>query len=294
MSYVCQYSIQISVRLYYGWYFLPPFLTPCQLTPTETVLNSDFFNFCLDDMGMSPNERPPKDDGSNVIRHPGVCQPRPFEILLDPVDPDGLQCVTLESHSQIVRYHVHSPVMWQLIWHHPGIQNQSCFRCQVHKLEVMLRFFFTILGFLFEWTPTSQRVPGLKKIILQRFPCIQKAALRRAIHKALVKPEWKMQMENDGKPWIFSWLRKGWSIVVDLLSKMSLAANAAKKKQRRICPSNFQRTSVLHIFSVLHVDSFMREYLEVLSKLRKTWKQANCFRTSTLRYFNETPCVTDG
>ena len=45
MSYLCQYSIQISVRLYYGWYFLPPFLTRCQLTPTETVLNSDVFQF---------------------------------------------------------------------------------------------------------------------------------------------------------------------------------------------------------------------------------------------------------
>jgi len=43
-----------------------------------------------------------------------------------------------------------------------------------------------------------------------------------------------------------------------------------KKKQRRICPSNFQITSVLHIFSVLHFDSFMREYLEVLNNFCKT------------------------
>ena len=93
MSYLCQYSIQISVRLYSGWYFLPPFLTlAASWHQRRLSWTQMFFNVCLDDMGMSPNERPPKEDGSNVIRHPGVCQPRPFEILLDPVDPDGLQC----------------------------------------------------------------------------------------------------------------------------------------------------------------------------------------------------------
>lgn len=218
-------------------------------------------------MGMSPNERPPKEDGSNVIRHPGVCHQGRLRFCLTRLTRTAFNVtINLTSSSHVKTSHV-SDVRF--------INWKSCF------LEIFynLRFFV----WMDSYQPTS---PG--------FPCITKSSIATCDSQSSGKARVEHANGKWWKTWIFSWHRKGWSIVVDLLSKMSLAANAEKKKkQRRICPSNFQITSVLHIFSVLHFDSFMREYLEVLNNFCKTWEQANCFRTSTLRYFNETPCVTD-
>ena len=109
MSYLCQYSIQISVRLYYGWYFLPPFLTRCQLTPTETVLNSDVFQFLSWWYGhVSKWETPQK--------------------KMVAMSSDTREFATKAVWDSAWPGWPGRPSMWQLIWHHPVMSKPVMFQ----------------------------------------------------------------------------------------------------------------------------------------------------------------------